>query len=177
MDYEVLPAVFDPGEALKHDAPEIHEGPQAGASALLHDDGSVTLYTKAQEIGRGIYTTLAQMVAEELGLCVLRRNGNPLIGHGSYKGCPKTDCYPSLAIAKGLFTSAYGFAAQAAEVKVDTATGEVQLMRAVTFHYCGYPLNRQRRCRKRGSPQADVVWSKSQARFVYSQFFPAFHVG
>lgn len=55
----------------------------------------------------------------------------------------KRDRYPSLATAKGFFTSAYGFTAQAAEVKVDTATGEVQLVRAVTFHDCGYPLNRQ----------------------------------
>lgn len=200
----------------------------SAAMVKLHDDGSVTLYTGAQEIGQGIYTTLAQVVAEELGLCledvrvvagdtelcpidlgsflsngalvsgnaarlaaldakrqlfdvaaellqctpgelelknktifvrtqperslslsqviqqsVLRRSGNPIIGHGSFKGHPDTDRYPSLASGKGLFTPAYGFAAQVAEVRVDTQTGEVRLVRAATFHDCGYPLNKQ----------------------------------
>lgn len=46
-----------------------------------------------------------------------------------------------LATAKGKFTPAYGFAAHAAEVEVDTLTGEVRLVKMSTFHDCGYPLN------------------------------------
>lgn len=73
---------------------------------------------------------------------VFRRNGDPIIGHGSYKGNPETNRYPSLAKATGHFTSAYGFAVQSAEVEVDTVTGQVRLIRTSTFHDCGFPLNK-----------------------------------
>lgn len=203
--------------------------PFASAAVVkLHDDGSATLFTGAQDIGQGSYTTMSQVLAEELDiemedicvvagdteLCpidlgsflsctalvtgnavkkaaadakrqllesaaellgaedpallktqrkkifrkgdpektvsfaqaiqasVLKRNGNPIIGRGSFKGYPRTERYPSLAKAKGLFTGAYGFAAQAAEVEVDTLTGRVKLVKAVTYHDCGYPLNK-----------------------------------
>jgi len=197
------------------------------AVVKLHDDGSATLFTGAQDIGQGSYTTLSQVLAEELGICLedvhvvagdtdlcpidlgsflsgtalvtgsavkmaaaearrqvlegaaellgvddineldtrekkifpikeperhvtfqqaiqagVLRKGNPVIGIGYYKGYDKTDRYPSLAKGKGLFTGAYGFAAQAAEVEVDTWTGKVKLVKAVTFHDCGYPLNK-----------------------------------
>ena len=199
----------------------------SAAIVKLHDDGSATLYTGAQEMGQGCYTTMAQVLAEELGIeladvhvvagdteltpidigsflsggalvtgnavklaaadarrqllecaaellgasveqlqvrekkiylkqaperfvtytqaiqaSVFKRNGNPIIGTGSYKGYPETNRYPSLAKGKGLFTSAYGFAAQTAEVEVDTVTGQVKLLKAVTFHDCGFPLNK-----------------------------------
>lgn len=199
----------------------------SAALVKLHDDGSATLFTGAQDIGQGSYTTLSQILAEELGLdlqdihvvagdtelcpidlgsflsatamitgnavklaaadakrqllecavellgagtvdelaaenkkiflqrdpqkavtfsqaiqaSVFKRNGDPIIGKGSYKGYPQTDRYPSLAKGKGLFTGAYGFAAQAAEVEVDTLTGRISLVKAVTYHDCGYPLN------------------------------------
>ncbi|NMB35829.1 MAG: molybdopterin-dependent oxidoreductase [Firmicutes bacterium] len=203
--------------------------PFASAAVVkMHDDGSATLFTGAQDIGQGSYTTMSQVLAEELGigiedicvvagdteLCpidlgsflsctalvtgnavkkaaadakrqmlesaadllgladpaglktqnkmiyleddpqksvsfaqaiqasVLKRDGNPIIGRGSFKGYPRTERYPSLAKAKGLFTGAYGFAAQAAEVEVDTLTGLVRLVKAVTFHDCGFPLNK-----------------------------------
>ncbi len=199
----------------------------SAAMVKMHDDGTATLYTGSQEIGQGCYTTLAQVLAEELGigledvrvvagdteltpidigsflsggalvtgnavklaaadakkqlfevaaesfnvpiedleardkrifvrndesktmpfakavqLSVFRRNGNPVIGTGSYKGNPETDRYPSLAKAKGLFTPAYGFSVQAAEVEVDTETGEFRLVRVANFHDCGFPLNK-----------------------------------
>ncbi|MDA8334111.1 MAG: xanthine dehydrogenase family protein molybdopterin-binding subunit [Peptococcaceae bacterium] len=200
----------------------------SAALVKMQDDGSATLFIGAQEIGQGSYTTMAQVLAEELGLglddiqvvagdtelspidigsflsgtamitgnavrlaaadvkrqlfdvsremmgldnsavlrlqdkkvypesnpevsvplrqvlqtAVFKRQGNPVIGHGSYKGYPETDRYPGLSKAKGLFTSAYGFAAQAAEVEVDTVTGRVRLLRAATLHDCGFPLNR-----------------------------------
>ncbi|KUO70993.1 MAG: hypothetical protein APF81_13650 [Desulfosporosinus sp. BRH_c37] len=228
----------------------------SAAMVKLHDDGSATLFTGAQEIGQGCYTTLAQVLAEELGieyddvrvvggdteLCpidlgsflsggamitgnavklaaadakaqlfsvaaeilgvqpstlscsnkqifvikdpsktvsyaaaiqgsIYRRNGNPIIGIGSYKGNPETDRYPSLAKAKGLFTSAYGFATQAAEVEVDTLTGEVTLVKAVTFHDCGFALNKTivegqvQACMSMGQGQAlseEIVLEKGQ---------------
>lgn len=200
----------------------------SAAMVKMHDDGTATLYTGSQEMGQGCYTTLAQVLAEELGigledvrvvagdteltpidigsflsggalvtgnavklaaadakrqlfevaaeslnvsvedlaakdkqiyvrndesktmsfakalqLSLFRRNGNPVIGTGSYKGNPETDRYPSLAKGKGLFTPAYGFSVQAAEVEVDTETGELKLLRVANFHDCGFPLNKQ----------------------------------
>jgi xanthine dehydrogenase molybdenum-binding subunit len=46
------------------------EGWNESSSAIVHinSDGSVTLNTGAAEIGQGIYTTLAQIVAEEIGV-------------------------------------------------------------------------------------------------------------
>lgn len=199
----------------------------SAAMVKMHDDGTATLYTGAQELGQGCYTAFAQVLAEELGIgyedvrveagdtettpidlgsflsggalvtgnavklaaadakrqlfeiaaemlevdakklvardkvifvdddpekkvhfakviqqSVFQRNGDPVIGHGSYKGYPETNRYPSLSKGKGLFTSAYGFATQAAEVEVDTVTGEVKLVKSVTYHDCGFPLNR-----------------------------------
>lgn len=80
--------------------------------------------------------------AKAIQASIFRKNGNPVIGTGSYKGYPETDRYPSLAKGKGLFTSAYGFCAQAVEVEVDTLTGKVKVVRASTFHDCGFPLNK-----------------------------------
>jgi len=49
-------------------------GADAVATALvrLHDDGSATLHESSTEIGQGVRTILAQIVAEELGLPVER---------------------------------------------------------------------------------------------------------
>ncbi len=200
----------------------------SAAIVKMHDDGTATLFTGAQDIGQGSYTTLSQVLAEELGigledvhlvagdteLCpidigsflsgtalvtgsavklaaadakrqllecavevlgvddigeletqdkrifvkddpeksisftqaiqtsVFKKGGNPIIGTGSYKGYSETDRYPSLAKCKGLFTGAYGFAAHAAEVEVDILTGKVKLLKAVTYHDCGFSLNK-----------------------------------
>jgi len=198
----------------------------SSALVKLHDDGSVTLYIGATEMGQGSDTTMAQVAAQELGLqledirvvsgdtelcpidhgqflsggafvtgnavrlaaadaksqllklaveilgadepdlgtkekrfyvrgnsdksvayaeliqlSVQRNNGNPIIGKGSMKAVQEAEFYPSLAKAKGHFTDAYGFAVQVAEVEVDTQTGLVNILKTVTYHDCGYPLN------------------------------------
>lgn len=82
-------------------------------------------------------------VAQVAMASVQRHGGNPVIGRGFRKIVPGVDNYPSLAKAKGRFTNAYSFAAQVAEVEVDTETGEVVLVRATTHHDCGYALNPQ----------------------------------
>jgi CO/xanthine dehydrogenase Mo-binding subunit len=58
------------------------------------------------------------------------------------KAVQEAEFYPSLAKAKGHFTDAYGFAVQVAEVEVDTLTGQVKIFKTVTYHDCGFPLNR-----------------------------------
>lgn len=198
----------------------------SSALVKLHDDGSVTLFTGATEMGQGSDTTMAQVAAQELGLpledirvvsgdtelcpidhgqflsggafvtgnavrlaaadaksqllklaveilgvdepdleakkkrfyvrgnsdksvsyaelirlSVQRNNGNPIFGKGNMKAVQEAEFYPSLAKAKGHFTDAYGFAVQVAEVEVDTQTGLVKILKTVTYHDCGFPLN------------------------------------
>ncbi|MCL5958416.1 MAG: xanthine dehydrogenase family protein molybdopterin-binding subunit [Chloroflexi bacterium] len=81
--------------------------------------------------------------AQVIHASVVRNNGNPIIGRGHYQSVQGVDRNPSLARGKGRWTDAYGFAAQVAEVEVDTETGHVKLIKATTHHDCGYPLNRQ----------------------------------
>ena len=240
----------------------------SAAMVKLHDDGMATLFTGAQDIGQGSYTTLAQILAEELGIdldevhvvagdteicpvdigsflsgtalvtgsavklaaadakrqlleaagevfgvddidqlevqdkkifvkgkpeksitfvqaiqaSVFKKNGNPIIGAGSYKGYGKTDRYPSLATCKGLFTGAYGFAAHAAEVEVDTLTGKVKLLKAVTYHDCGFPLNKTivegqvHGCVSMGAGQAmseEITLEKGQ---LFNPSFLTYHI-
>jgi len=80
--------------------------------------------------------------AQVIQLSVQRNNGDPIIGKGNMKAVQAADFYPSLAKTTGHFTDAYGFAVQLAEVRVDTLTGRVEVTRMVTFHDCGFPLNR-----------------------------------
>ena len=81
----------------------------------------------------------AQIIAESVKL----RNGDPIVGRGSVKSVPEAGLHPSLSTAKGRWTEAYGFAAQLADVEVDTWTGRVRVLRLVTHHDCGFPLNPQ----------------------------------
>lgn len=80
--------------------------------------------------------------AELIQWSVQRNDGNPIIGKGHRKAVQEAEFYPSLAKAKGRFTEAYGFAVQVAEVEVDTRTGQVRVIKTVTLHDCGFPLNR-----------------------------------
>jgi CO/xanthine dehydrogenase Mo-binding subunit len=73
----------------------------------------------------------------------IKETGNPIIGKGYRKILTGTNRYPSLAKGTGRWTDAYGYAAQVAEVEVDTESGMVKLIRATTFHDCGQPLNSQ----------------------------------
>jgi len=81
--------------------------------------------------------------AQAIHTSVVSNNGDPIIGRGHWQAVQGVDRNPSLAKAKGRWTDAYGFAAQVAEVEVDVETGHVELVRATTYHDCGYPLNRQ----------------------------------
>lgn len=98
---------------------------------LILKDKIVKVIDSCQEIPVSAVTNYA----------VLKNSGQTIEGKGSYKGYPETDRYPSLATGKGLFTGAYGFAAQGVEVEVDILTGQVKLLTSSTHHDCGYPLN------------------------------------
>ena len=81
--------------------------------------------------------TFRQLHAASIGkLC-----GDPIIGEGHWRTMRSEPTHPSLATTKGRWSENYAFDAQVAEVEVDTETGIVRLVRAVTAHDCGFPIN------------------------------------
>lgn len=76
-----------------------------------------------------------------VALCIQKHRGDPIIGHGHWRTMRDEPVHPSLASTKGRWTENYAFDAQTAEVEVDTETGKVRLLKAVTAHDCGFPIN------------------------------------
>jgi len=72
---------------------------------------------------------------------IRKRRGDPLIGEGHWRTMRDEPFHPSLATTKGRWSENYAFDAQVAEVEVDIETGVVRLVRAVTAHDCGFPIN------------------------------------
>lgn len=72
---------------------------------------------------------------------VQKRRGDPIIGEGHWRTMRDEPYHPSLATTKGRWSENYAFDVQVAEVEVDTETGLVKLLRAVTAHDCGFPIN------------------------------------
>ena len=72
---------------------------------------------------------------------IQKRRGDPIMGEGHWRTMRDEPVHPSLATAKGRWSENYAFDAQTAEVEVDTETGQVRLLRAVTAHDCGFPIN------------------------------------
>ncbi len=72
---------------------------------------------------------------------IQKRRGDPIIGEGHWRTMRDEPFHPSLATTKGRWTENYAFDAQVAEVEVDIETGQVRLVRAVTAHDCGFPIN------------------------------------
>jgi CO/xanthine dehydrogenase Mo-binding subunit len=100
------------------------------------------LITKGKRVYVKEHPEKAFSFSELIQMSVQRNNGDPIIGRGSMKAVQQAEFYPSLAKAKGHFTDAYGFAVQVADVEVDTLTGQTKILKTVTYHDCGFPLNR-----------------------------------
>ncbi len=79
--------------------------------------------------------------AELYEVSIRTRRGDPILGEGHWRTMRDEPTHPSLATAKGRWTENYAFDAQVAEVEVDTETGKARLLRAVTAHDCGFPIN------------------------------------
>jgi 4-hydroxybenzoyl-CoA reductase alpha subunit len=63
----------------------------------------------------------------------------PLVGRASWMA--DTSEPTTLFTQPGNFSPNYSFMTQAAEVEVDTATGKVKVLKMVTAHDCGQPIN------------------------------------
>jgi CO/xanthine dehydrogenase Mo-binding subunit len=108
------------------------EAMQARSEHLVVEDKSV--YVKGFPSQRLSY--------QELVAASVRKNrGDPVIGQGHWRTMRDEPNPPSLATTKGRWSENYAFDAQVAEVEVDTETGLVRLLRAVTAHDCGFPIN------------------------------------
>jgi 4-hydroxybenzoyl-CoA reductase subunit alpha len=108
------------------------EAMQARSEHLVVEDKSV--YVKGSPSQRLSY--------QELVAASVRKNrGDPVIGQGHWRTMRDEPNPPSLATTKGRWSENYAFDAQVAEVEVDTETGLVRLLRAVTAHDCGFPIN------------------------------------
>ncbi|MBW1767943.1 MAG: xanthine dehydrogenase family protein molybdopterin-binding subunit, partial [Deltaproteobacteria bacterium] len=81
--------------------------------------------------------TYQQLVAAS----IQNRDGDPIIGEGHWRNVRDVPFHPSLATTKGRWSDSYAFGAQVAEVEVDIETGRARLVRAVTAHDCGFPIN------------------------------------
>ncbi len=83
-----------------------------------------------------------RMTYEQLiSASIQKRRGDPIIGEGHWRTMRDEPFHPSLATTKGRWSENYAFDAQVAEVEVDMETGQVRLVRAVTAHDCGFPIN------------------------------------
>jgi 4-hydroxybenzoyl-CoA reductase subunit alpha len=78
---------------------------------------------------------------EVIAASVATRRGDTIIGEGFWRTMRDEPTHPSLATTKGRWTENYAFSTQVAEVEVDIETGEAKLVKALTVHDCGFPVN------------------------------------
>jgi 4-hydroxybenzoyl-CoA reductase alpha subunit len=78
---------------------------------------------------------------ELVATSIQKHRGDPILGEGHWRTMRNEPFHPSLATTKGRWTENYAADAQVAEVEVDVETGKVRLVRAVTAHDCGFPIN------------------------------------
>jgi CO/xanthine dehydrogenase Mo-binding subunit len=132
---------FVTGNAVKRAAADAKSQLLKMAVEMLGAEES-DLITKEKRVYVREHPERSFFFSELIQMSVQRNNGDPIIGRGSMKAVQEAEFYPSLAKAKGHFTDAYGFAVQVAEVEVDTLTGQIKILKTVTYHDCGFPLNR-----------------------------------
>jgi CO/xanthine dehydrogenase Mo-binding subunit len=78
---------------------------------------------------------------EIIAYSVATRRGDTIIGEGFWRTMRDEPTHPSLATTKGRWSENYAFSCQVAEVDVDIETGEARLVKALTVHDCGFPIN------------------------------------
>jgi CO/xanthine dehydrogenase Mo-binding subunit len=78
---------------------------------------------------------------EVIAYSIATRRGDTILGEGFWRTMRDEPNHPSLATTKGRWTENYAFSCQVAEVEVDIETGEARLVKALTVHDCGFPIN------------------------------------
>ncbi|MCC6611793.1 MAG: molybdopterin-dependent oxidoreductase [Burkholderiales bacterium] len=78
---------------------------------------------------------------QAIAASIATHRGDTVIGEGYWRTMRDEPNHPSLATTKGRWTENYAFSAQVAEVEVDIETGEARLVKALTVHDCGFPVN------------------------------------
>jgi CO/xanthine dehydrogenase Mo-binding subunit len=78
---------------------------------------------------------------EIIAYSIATRRGDTIIGEGFWRTMRDTPTHPSLATTKGRWSENYAYSCQVAEVDVDIETGEARLVKALTVHDCGFPIN------------------------------------
>lgn len=81
--------------------------------------------------------TFAQAISKH----IKEKRGDPIIGRGFFRGLKEAEYGPSLKNARGSWSDSYAFDAQIAEVEVDMYTGKIRVIRSLTAHDCGFPIN------------------------------------
>ena len=105
---------------------------EANAEDLVLENKSI--YVKGSPEQRLTFTKL-------VAASIQKHRGDPIIGQGHWRTMRDEPFHPSLATTKGRWSENYAFDAQIAEVEVDIETGQARVVRAVTAHDCGFPIN------------------------------------
>ena len=127
------------GNAVKKAAEDARELLIASASKVLQVDPE-----DLELRSRRVYikdTDKSISFAQAIARHIRDNSGDPIIGRGHFRGLKEAEFGPSLKNAKGAWSESYAFDAQVAEVEVDTRTGQVKVVHALTAHDCGFPIN------------------------------------
>ncbi len=76
-----------------------------------------------------------------IAFSIATRRGDTIIGEGFWRTMRDEPTHPSLATTKGRWSENYAFSCQVAEVEIDIETGVARLIKALTVHDCGFPIN------------------------------------
>lgn len=127
------------GNAVKRAAGEARKQLLASGSKLLQAAPEDLEVNKRRIFIRGTDTSIS--FTQAIALHIREHNGDPIVGKGSCRGLKKAEFGPSLKNARGAWSDSYAFDAQVAEVEVNTRTGQVKVIKALTAHDCGFPVN------------------------------------
>ena len=97
--------------------------------------------TAGNPVPFAIFYLVTLTLAEVLRHHIATRRGDPIVGKGHFRGLKDATYGPSLKNARGAWSENYAYDAQVAEVEVDSVTGHVKVLKVLTSHDCGFPIN------------------------------------
>ncbi|MEE8436573.1 MAG: xanthine dehydrogenase family protein molybdopterin-binding subunit [bacterium] len=130
------------GNAAREAAGEVRNKLLQVASKVL-DAQIEFLVVENQAVYVGHVPNRRATFQELVAASIQSQRGDPIVGEGHWRAMRDEPFHPSLATTKGRWSENYAFDAQVAEVEVDIETGAARLIRAVTAHDCGFPINPQ----------------------------------